>query len=119
MRILAIWFVLANAAIAGSFPECVLDDIPGAQNDVVARRLVAECLKRHPYGYNSAEAIESKGSKYNSFFGYKNGAECTIAKAKNTASPFGAQVIQGACVHLYDFKPISQGPYDDLIPAKK
>ena len=85
----------ANAGIFGvsSFSECILDEMPDARNDTVAREKMRMCRKDFPT--NTAKMKKS------SFFGFSSSSECIIKYAEDTSSKFAARQIMYACNRLY------------------
>lgn len=88
----------ATAGLLGpsNFWECVLEKMPGVQNDPVAYQIAADCNTRFP---NPPE-ISGK-DKVGGLFSVPHAPECVIRYAKNTRSNFGAQLITAACYQLY------------------
>jgi hypothetical protein len=76
--------------------KCLIDELPGVNNDPVAHSIIRECMEKH----HSSLAIIKRGSE-KGLFGYKNGAECTRKKASKTLSRVAAQSIFHACGLLY------------------
>ena len=76
--------------------ECILDEMPGTQNDVVARSLVIQCSESFP----AQLPIEGK-YKVGGFFSVPTKEDCLIEHAKDTPSQFAAKVIYSACYELY------------------
>ena len=87
----------AHAGIFGSanFAECVLSRMPGAANDVVALEISAKCGREFP-----AYAVVEK--KIGFFAAFPSGADCTVKKARDTASAVGSRIIQTQCYRLYE-----------------
>lgn len=104
--------VLSPAVAAGNFAICILDSMPGLQNDSAAYAATQVCAARYPGGLNSVPQGEGRG-----WFGYDSGAECAAKKAANTPSRVAGQRIFGACKRLYDEPPWTL--FDDLIPPKQ
>jgi hypothetical protein len=103
----------AGSAFGGVFgpsklEECLLDKLPGAQNDTVAGEISSQCIKE----YGDYARIEKKQGFFAS---YTSGRECTIAKARNTPSFLAARVIQYNCYRLYEpFDPSTVIPDEPL-----
>ena len=94
-------FVMAASANAASnLAECILDKMPGAKNDQFAREVMAECSQKFGSTYSSYTS-DYVGQKWG-IFGFKSGAECTLAKSKDTISPIAAATIRTACYRLYE-----------------
>ena len=94
---------LAVPVWAGNFAECILDKMPGVQNDVAARAVFQICNVESPGGIQSVK----QGSRIG-MFGYKSGAQCTAKKAGATRSNQGAFLIGTACRQLYDESEIDK-----------
>lgn len=105
--------VSAPVFAAGNYAECILEKIPGVQNDAVAGAIARTCLAEHPGGINAVE----QGSGRSEWFGYNSGNECVIKKGEKVASRIGGNLLTGACNKLYD--PVQPGLFDDLIPKKR
>lgn len=95
----------APALAAGNYAECILDKMPGVQNDAVALAISRTCLAEHPGGINAVE----QGSGRSEWFGYNSGNECVIKKGEKVASRVGGNLLTGACNKLYD----PDGPWLD------
>ena len=90
--------LLATAqAHAGNFATCILDKMPGTQNDVAAVAVYQICNSKHPGGIQVVEQGSGRG-----IFSYDSGAECTAKKAAETRSNRAAHMIGAACKKLYD-----------------
>jgi len=79
---------------AANYAECILDEMPGASNDLVAQHVIILCHKRFPAGLQPVDRREF-------FPAYKSGRECLIDKASNTSNTMASQVISAACYRLY------------------
>lgn len=93
-------------AQAGNYATCLLDKLPGLQNDQAAAAAIQVCNSHHPGGMEEITQGERRG-----FFGYESGAECALKNAGETRSSTAAYQIRLACDRLYD-KPA--GLFDDL-----
>lgn len=100
----AICLLLSSQAWAGNFAECILDKMPGVNNDVAASVVWRSCSSEHPGGIESVKQGSGRG-----LFGYADGAACTIKRASSTPSVRAAQMINSACRKLYD----ENGPWMD------
>lgn len=98
---------------ADNFAECVIDRMPGVQNDAVALAISRTCLAEHPGGIDAVK----QGSGRGDWFGYDSGNECVIKKGEKIVSRMGGNMLTGACNKLYD--PVPPGLFDDLIPKKR
>lgn len=106
MRCLLFILLIPTVAFA-SHPECLLDSLPKTKNDVVAKQVSAECLRKFPDGFSEATKHSKPG-----LFPFNSGADCTKKKASDTTSPLASRLIQGACYHLYEpkFDPSTAKP---------
>ncbi len=95
--------LLASPATAGNFATCLLDKMPGIQNDVAANAVYQSCIATHPGAFAPIKQGAGRG-----WFGYKTGADCTAEKAGATRSNRAAVLIGVACRKLYD----EQTPFD-------
>lgn len=86
----------AEPASAGNFATCLLDELPGTENDQAAYAVHQVCKDRYPAGLEGVERGSGRG-----FFGYESGAECTMDKARETRSRAAAFRIRAACNRLY------------------
>ena len=87
----------AYAGLLGpdNFPECVLSLMPGAANNTVAYEISGACSRQFP---GNAPAKKKTGF----FASYNSGSECTLKKAKDTPSPWAANMIRMMCYSLYE-----------------
>ena len=85
----------ASASIFGSsnFYECILDNMPGTENNQVAAKIYLKCQKEYPN--------KSNIKKKSSIFGIKTRSECILEYAKNTSNQLVAANISSACYKLY------------------
>ncbi len=88
---------LPGLAMAGNFATCLLDELPGTQNDSAAGAAYQVCSGKYPARYDGVAQGSGRG-----FFGYDSGAECALAKAKDTRSNNAAGMIRVACNRLYN-----------------
>lgn len=86
-----------SLAIADNFAECLLDKLPGVQNNNSAGAAYQVCSARYPERYSGVEQGSGRG-----FFGYESGAECALKKARDTRSMDAAGMIRVACNRLYN-----------------
>lgn len=84
-------------AFAANYATCLLDALPGTQNDVAAHAAMQVCQSKHPGGLEAVQQGSGRG-----IFGYNSGAECTAKKAGDTRSQRAAYIIGAACRRLYD-----------------
>ena len=87
----------AAQAHSANYATCLLDKLPGTQNDVAAQANMQVCLGKHPGGIEAVPQGEGLG-----LFGFNSGAECTAKKAGDTRSNRAAILIGVACRKLYD-----------------
>ena len=94
---LALAFAFAGQAQAANFATCLLDKLPGVQNDVAAQAVFQVCSVQHPGAFDMIKQGSGR-----SLFSYSTGADCTIKKAGETRSNRAAGLIRVACRRLYD-----------------
>ena len=92
-------------AFAANYATCLLDALPGTQNDVAAHAAMQVCQSKHPGGLEAVQQGSGRG-----IFGYNSGAECTAKKAGDTRSQRAAYIIGAACQKLYDTAPPGMKP---------
>lgn len=76
-----------------NWAECILEEVPGIQNDRAATMAAIKCNKEFSY----RESIE----KRKPIFGVKTAPECVLKHGKGTVSPKAARFITAACHKLY------------------
>lgn len=109
LRALALAALLVPAAAsAGNFAECILERVPGLENNHAANAAHQVCIAKYPGGLPSVKQGVGRG-----FFSYDSGAECTLKKAADTRSDRAAQLISLACRRLYD----EDGPWIEMQSA--
>ncbi|CAM2178460.1 hypothetical protein BO443_20722 [Burkholderia orbicola] len=98
-----------------NWEECVLDRMPGVQNDYAAAVIITRCSDE--FGNPDTVRIPEKGwlTRFNS------GDACVAAKASTTASVNGARVIVASCHRLFDPPPplpqrSAEGLIDPFLP---
>lgn len=96
-QIPALLLLVASPAFAANYATCILDKMPGTQNDVAATAVYQVCQAEHPGGIHAVAQGSGRG-----FFGFKSGAECTAKKAGATPSGRAALMIGVACRRLYE-----------------
>lgn len=106
------WLVIAIAplqAFAADYATCILDRLPGVQNDAAATAAYHLCTSKYPGGLAAVKQGSGRG-----LFRFDSGAECTLKKAADTRSNRAAYMIGAACRKLYD----EPGPWDnfELVP---
>ncbi|QDQ82208.1 hypothetical protein [Paraburkholderia megapolitana] len=88
------------------YSGCILEKMPGVQNDLSAGAIANECNQRFP---NWKEAHRRSGF----FAAYHSGSACFAEKSRATGSEMAARLIYFACHNLYDpaaFDPESAQP---------
>lgn len=100
-----IWFValflFPLPVMAGNYATCILDRMPGTQNDPVAYAIMRICKEKYPGGLDAVIGGEGRG-----WFSFDSGAECSAKKAAKTPNRRAALIISAACRRLYDEAPI-------------
>ena len=86
-----------SPALAANMATCLLDKLPGTQNDVAAQAVFQVCSAEHPGGIQSVPQGDGRG-----MLGFKSGPECTAKKAGDTRSNRAAELIGMACRRLHD-----------------
>ena len=99
---IALLLLAAAPAWAGNFATCILDKMPGTQNDVAANAVYQVCNSKHG-GLQTVAQGSGRG-----LFSYDSGAECTAKKAGDTRSSQAAHMIGVACRKLYDESEIDR-----------
>lgn len=94
---------LATPALAANMATCLLDKLPGTQNDVAAQAVFQVCSAEHPGGIQAVPQGDGRG-----MLGFKSGPECTAKKAGDTRSTRAAELIGVACRRLYDQSDIDR-----------
>lgn len=89
--------LLAGQAMAANYATCILDKAPGAVNDIAAQAVHQVCLKENPGAIQAVTQGSGRG-----LMGYNSGAECVVAKAKDTRSNQAAAMIGVSCRRLYE-----------------
>lgn len=98
MRILLVLpTLLAAPALAANMATCLLDKLPGTQNDVAAQAVFQVCSAEYPGGIQAVPQGDGRG-----MLGFKSGPECTAKKAGDTRSTRAAELIGMACRRLYE-----------------
>lgn len=97
MRLALLLALILPSAASANYAECILEKMPGIQNDAAAHAAYQVCLAKYQGGLPSVKQGVGRG-----FFSYDSGAECTLKKAADTRSDRAAQLISLACRRLYD-----------------
>ncbi|UZZ08948.1 hypothetical protein NDO41_16255 [Ectopseudomonas mendocina] len=107
---------LSCLAQAGNYATCLLDKLPGVQNQAATSAAIRMCQTDHPGGMVKVPQGDSRGF----FASFRSGSECTLEKSKDTRFVPAAQLISSACHRLYDAPPKPIKPtrlFDDLKPS--
>jgi hypothetical protein len=85
-----------NAEVFGecSYHECILDEMPGVENDFAAGQIARLC-------YSKCKDRSKKIKTKYSFSGKMTAVKCTAKYSKNTKSERGSRMINHACYSLY------------------
>lgn len=86
-----------SLCFAGNFATCILDKMPGVQNDPTALATYKACKDKYGGALESVEKGSGRG-----MFSYQSGAECASDKGAKTQSQAAGQMIYAACAKLYD-----------------
>lgn len=89
--------LFSTSAVAGNYATCILDRMPGTQNDAVMRAVVQICSKKYPGRFEFVPQGHGRG-----WFGYDSGVECAAKEAAKTPNNNAAHLISIACRRLYD-----------------
>lgn len=84
-------------AAAGNYATCLLDKLPGLENDQASGAANTLCTSEYPGGFQAVPQGEGRG-----LLGYDSGAECALEESGDTRSPGAAYLIRAACNRLYD-----------------
>lgn len=88
---------LAVHAQAGNYATCLLDKLPGLENDHAASAAVEVCREKFPGGLESVPKGSGRG-----MFSFESGADCALSKSGDTRSRDAAYMIRASCNRLYD-----------------
>lgn len=116
---LAIIALLAcpSLAMADNYATCLLDKLPGVQNEAATISAVRLCQADYPGGLTNV----AQGAGRGLFASYDSGDECAFEKAKDTRDRRAAQLIGSACLRLYNNPPKPIRPvklFEDLKAQK-
>jgi len=111
--ILVVLTIAVSPAWADNFATCILDKMPGTQNDIAASAVYQVCQGKHP----GLIAAVAQGSG-RGMFGFDSGAECTAKKAADARSNRAAVMVGVACRKLYDKATLT---YEEAygLPSKR
>lgn len=98
--------LICTNVFAGSYPECILDNMPGTKTQTVAYAVNESCEAEYPEQYENLKRGFKRGFT-NNLWGYKNGYVCISAKAKNTTNKIAQHQIARACHCMYS-EPIDK-----------
>jgi len=87
----------ATAAHAGNYAECILDKMPGSENEAFTTSVISTCTQANPGIFYNISKGEGRG-----LFGFGDGNSCIQKKTKETRNQRAAFVIANACRCLYD-----------------
>lgn len=93
-------FALLSAptlALADNYATCLLDKLPGLENDQASAAANTICKSEFPGGFESVPQGDGRG-----ILGFASGAECALEKSGDTRSSAAAYMIRAACNRLYD-----------------
>lgn len=105
--------LLIPIAAEANFAKCLLDRLPGVQNDVAANAIWRACNDQNPGGFTAVKQGSGRG-----WFSFKSGDECTAKKAGDTRSHRAAALINSACRRLYDNPPMTIDEFLDAAPNR-
>lgn len=99
MKYLAVISVtlLSSVAFAGNYADCILDKMPGSENEAITTAVVSTCFQENPGTFYEIEKGSGRG-----LFGYKDANACVLKKARDTRHPRAAGLISASCRCLYD-----------------
>lgn len=107
--IFAVLTLAAAPAWAANYATCVLDKMPGTQNDQAASAIRNVCSDKYP------EDVPQGSER--GMFSHKNGSECLAATAKDTRSARAVQLMSWACNRLYD-EPVKLVPFSGKLDGE-
>lgn len=90
-------FVFSAHASAANYATCLLDKLPGLENDQAAAAANTICKTEYPGGFETVPPGDGRG-----ILGYDSGAECALDKSGETRSRAAAYMIRSACNRLYE-----------------
>ncbi|OLU22897.1 hypothetical protein BVH03_21840 [Pseudomonas sp. PA15(2017)] len=85
-------------ASAANYATCLLDKLPGVENQAATTAAVVMCEADYPGGMAKVPQGDSRGV----FASYRSGSECTLEKSRDTRFVRAVQLISSACHRLYD-----------------
>lgn len=101
--------VVTPAVLAGNFAECLLDNLPGVQNNPTTIAALNLCREQYPSEWSGVQQGSGRGllSRFDS------GSECTLEVGRDITVQQGAFLVAKSCKLLYD-KP--RDLLDELYP---
>lgn len=103
--------VATQSMAADNFAECIIDRMPGVQNDIAANAVFQACQANNQAGFVSVKQGSGRG-----WFS-QSSAECIVKNASDTKSYRAAQLIGIACRKLYD-APAVDWEKGEITPPK-
>lgn len=110
-HLLSLLVFLPLIAQADNYATCILDRMPGAQNELEVTAAYQLCKQAYPVGLGEVNQGSGRGLFSSS---YNSGTECMTDKTANITSRRGAMLIGAACRRLYDG---SSGPWSQSVPG--
>lgn len=115
-KLIATLILLAgpSLAVADNYAECLLDKLPGVQNQSATIAAVRLCEADYPGGFASVKQGTGRGF----FASYDSGHECVLDMTSNTRHQRAASIISSACFRLYNKppKPAEPNYFDQFDP---
>lgn len=96
--LLCVAFMSSGLAMADNYATCLLDKLPGVQNQGASYSAVKLCQSEYPGGLANVE----QGSGRGLLASYDSGDECTYEKAKDARYTGAVRIIADACMRLYN-----------------
>lgn len=99
--------LLPSVAAADNFATCLLEKLPGIQNDMAANAVYQVCNAKYPGVFGTIAQGSGRG-----WFAPASGAECLMKKGSETRSNRAAALIGVACRRLYDPPAVDWSQYE-------
>lgn len=110
---------LSGAAFAGNYAECLLDKLPGSENETFTSAAANACAQEYPGLFYTIKKGDGQG-----IFGFSDRNSCVLKKSKDTKNQRAATLIYWACECLYEapfpgnemcaYRPVTKSnPYFD------
>jgi hypothetical protein len=77
-----------------NYYECILDEMPGVKNDIVAGQIMAKCKSK------CTDKSREEKTRFG-FSGRITASKCALTYVKDTKSEKGRHIIRRACYALY------------------